>query len=72
MNLLIFMIAFGTQYVIGALIGLYPTAADGGYAAEGYQTGVGLCLLAQSLGLIWYLLGFSALRARSSRGVDVT
>lgn len=72
MNLLIFMAAFGTQYYIGAVIELFPTTADGGYAMEGYQVGFGLCLLAQSLGLIWYLQGFSDLRDKRSRGVDAT
>ncbi|MGH1481247.1 MAG: MFS transporter [Geminicoccales bacterium] len=72
MNLLIFMAAFGTQYFIGAVIELFPTTANGGYAMEGYQVGFGLCLLAQSLGLIWYLQGFSGLRDKRSRGVDAT
>jgi len=72
MNLLIFTAAFGTQYFIGAVIELFPTTANGGYAMEGYQVGFGLCLLAQSLGLIWYLQGFSGLRDKRSRGADAT
>lgn len=68
MNLLIFITAFGTQYLIGEVIDLYPTTALGGYAPEGYQLGFGLCLAAQIFGLIWYLQGFGALRAMPARG----
>ncbi len=62
MNLLIFITAFAVQYLIGAVIGLFPTTESGGYAIVGYQLSFGLCLATQALGLIWYLLGFSALR----------
>jgi hypothetical protein len=72
MNLLIFSAAFATQYFIGAIIELFPTTASGGYAVEGYQLGFGLCLAAQTLGLIWYLLGFGSLLRRASPGVDAT
>lgn len=72
MNLVIFMSAFGTQYSIGAIIELFPTTESGGYAVEGYQFGFGLCLVLQIVGLIWYLRGFTALRAKPSRGVDAT
>lgn len=72
MNLLIFASAFGAQYVIGAIIELFPTTAEGGYAVEGYRFGFGLCLALQIMGLIWYLLGFNALRAKPSRSIDAT
>ncbi len=72
MNLLIFITAFGTQYLIGAIIELFPTSASGGYAVEGYQLSFGLCLAAQFLGLIWYWLGFSNLRSSPPRGADAT
>lgn len=67
MNLLIFGVAFGTQYAIGGVIDMFPTAEDGGYAPDAYKVGFGLCLIAQLIALIWYGFGFRALRAVSSR-----
>lgn len=72
MNLLIFMAAFGTQYFIGAIIEFFPTTAGGGYAAEGYQLGFGICLAAQFLSLIWYLQGFNGLRKKPALSADAT
>ena len=64
MNLLIFITAFGVQYAIGAIIDLFPTTEAGGYAVDGYRLGFGICLAAQLLALIWYLLGLRALQAK--------
>lgn len=72
MNLLIFGVAFVAQYVIGAIIELFPTTASGGYAVEGYRLGFGLFLALQVLGLIWYLQGFAALRDKAGRDLDAT
>ena len=37
-NLLIFILAFGFQWGIGAIIGTFPAAADGGYGADAHMT----------------------------------
>ncbi|MGI9510091.1 MAG: MFS transporter [Geminicoccaceae bacterium] len=67
MNLLIFGTAFGTQYVIGAIIDLYPSDVEGTYQPIAYQLAFGLCLLVQVLALVWYALGFRTLRSAPSR-----
>jgi predicted MFS family arabinose efflux permease len=72
MNLLIFMTAFGTQYLIGAIIDQFPKSASGGYSPESYQLGFGLCLTVQILASIWYLLDFQSLRSRSFQNRDAT
>jgi MFS family permease len=55
MNLLLFMSAFASQSAIGAIIDLFPTTADGGYAAQGYRSAFGALLALQALALAWYL-----------------
>jgi len=54
-NLLLFASAFAAQALIGAIIDLFPTTADGGYAPDGYQTAFALLLLVQVLAFLWYL-----------------
>jgi predicted MFS family arabinose efflux permease len=56
LNLLVFVAAFAGQWGIGAIIDLWPVKADGAYAAAGYQGGFAVVLIAQIIGLIWYLL----------------
>ncbi len=56
LNLLVFVIAFAVQWGIGETIDLWPRAADGGFAAAGYQAAFGGVLALQGLGLAWYLL----------------
>lgn len=68
MNLLIFGTAFGSQYVIGEIIDLFPTDEARTYRPEAYLYGFGLCLVVQIMALIWYLLGFRALRRAEPRG----
>jgi MFS family permease len=55
MNLLIFGMAFGIQYAVGAVIDLFPVGADGSYDPQGYQTSFGIVLGAQVLAAIWFL-----------------
>jgi predicted MFS family arabinose efflux permease len=54
LNLLVFITAFAVQWGIGAVIGLWPTTADGGYAPAGYQAAFGAMLAVQALALAWY------------------
>lgn len=54
LNLLVFITAFAVQWGIGAVIGLWPTTTDGGYAPAGYQAAFGVMLAIQALALAWY------------------
>ena len=53
-NLLVFIMAFATQWFIGGIIELWPVAADGHYDARGYQTGFAIMSALQLLCLGWY------------------
>jgi MFS family permease len=53
-NLLVFVAAFFSQWAIGAIIGLWPVAADGGFAAAGYRTAFFIMLAIQVLSLVWF------------------
>ena len=56
LNFVTFTTAFAVQYLIGAIIDLWPPSQDGGYPAQAYQVSLGLFLGLQVLALIWYLL----------------
>lgn len=55
-NLMVFVGAFAGQWAIGAIINLWPVAADGGYAPEGYRAGFALVFSLQLLSLIWFII----------------
>jgi predicted MFS family arabinose efflux permease len=52
LNMFTFLLAFGVQYGIGAIIGLWPVT-DGRYAAEGYRAAFGLCWVLQAAAVAW-------------------
>lgn len=54
-NLLMFVVAFTLQSAIGALIGTYPAAASGGYAAEGHRMALLCVVVMQMAALAWQL-----------------
>jgi predicted MFS family arabinose efflux permease len=56
LNFVTFTTAFAVQYLIGAIIDLWPATASGGYPPQAYQASLGLFLGLQVLALIWYLL----------------
>lgn len=56
LNLIVFVAAFAAQWGIGAVIGLWPPMAGGGFAAAGYRTAFGLMIGLQVVGLLWYKL----------------
>jgi MFS family permease len=56
LNFLTFITAFLVQYLIGAIIDLWPVTPAGGYPPQAYQAGFGLFLGLQLMALIWYLL----------------
>jgi len=56
LNMLMVSAAFASQYLIGWIIGLWPPAPGGGYAAAGYQAGFSLLLGLQVLAFVWFLV----------------
>ncbi len=54
-NLLVFVTAFAAQWVIGAVIELWPISPDGSYSAPGYKAGFSLMLFAQAGAVFWYI-----------------
>lgn len=65
-NMLVFVATFATQWLIGVIIELWPVAADGSYAKQGFYYGFGLMLALQIISLVWYVIGVRLL-GRSSR-----
>lgn len=55
-NVLVFSFSFLGQWSAGAIIDLYPPAADGGYAPEGYTAAFTILLAAQVAALLWFAL----------------
>ncbi len=56
MNLLSGTGAFLLQYAIGAIIGLWPRTAEGGYDPEGYRVAIGVLLALQVVTFIWFAM----------------
>lgn len=57
LNLLVFVVAFAAQWGIGAIIGMWPTTAEGGYDPAGYRSAFGVMLGLQLLTLAWFGIG---------------
>lgn len=55
LNVQVFMGAFIIQWGIGAIIELWPTT-EIGYDPASYQVAIGVLVLLQAAGLVWYLL----------------
>lgn len=55
MNLQVFVVAFAAQWGIGAIIGLWPETATGGYDPVGYRAAFGLMLILQVFAAGWFL-----------------
>jgi len=56
LNLLVFFAAFVAQWGIGAIIGLWPETAAGGYALAGYRAGFAAVLGVQALAAAWFVI----------------
>ncbi len=54
LNVFIFAGAFAAQWGIGAVINLWPAAASGGYAPEGYRAAFAGMIALQVAGLLWF------------------
>jgi predicted MFS family arabinose efflux permease len=68
LNLLVFSSAFAIQWLIGAMVNLWP-APGGGYLAEGYQAAFGAFWCVQAVSLAWLLLGTRASQEPRERAV---
>ena len=63
-NLLVFMGAFILQWGFGAIIEQWPVTVSG-YDPASYQAAIGVLVLLQAAGLIWYLLSLKLSRKKS-------
>lgn len=54
-NMLTFIAAFTTQWLVGVIIGLYPTTAEGLYSAEGHQVAHSVFIAIELVGFAWFL-----------------
>ena len=63
-NLLVFVSAFAGQWMIGVIVGWWPEAEPGRFAAVGLRTGCGFMLFFQSIALAWFFFSTSLLRFR--------
>ncbi len=62
MNLMIFATAFIAQWLIGAIIDLFPPTANGGFSLTAYRAAFGTFLALQLAGLLFYLPAHRRLR----------
>jgi sugar phosphate permease len=65
LNLMVFMAAFSGQWGIGAVIDLWPSGPQGGYAPLAYQKSFGVMLGLQIMALIWFFV--AGLRGRNAK-----
>ena len=56
LNLLVFLGAFAAQWGIGALIDLWPSTVNGGYAPAGYRAALLVMFALQVVSMIWFVL----------------
>jgi len=56
LNLLVFVCAFSAQWLIGAVIELWPIATDGRYHPQGYTAAFLILIGGQVLAATWFLL----------------
>lgn len=52
LNMVVFVLAFGIQYGVGVIIGLWPVT-DGRYALEGYRAAFAVCWVLQAASVAW-------------------
>ncbi|MCW8860615.1 MAG: MFS transporter [Deltaproteobacteria bacterium] len=65
LNLLVFVCAFSAQWLIGAIIGLWPTNATGGYSPAGYQAAFLVLIVSQMIAAAWYWLAGKRIKAEA-------
>jgi len=55
LNVFVFAGIFLAQFAMGAIIDLWPLAADGGYRPEAYRAAFGTFLALEALAFVWFL-----------------
>ena len=63
LNLLVFVAAFASQWLIGAVIGHWSTDQAGGYQPEGYHAAFLILIAAQLLTAVWYFVAGKCFRS---------
>ena len=56
LNLLVFVMAFVCQWLIGAIIELWPLTADGAYDGQGFYLSFTLLLVIQAIAMVWFVI----------------
>jgi hypothetical protein len=56
-NFVVFVVSFGAQWSIGAIIDLWPPIAEGRFAPEGYRTALGVMVCFEIAAFLWLLIG---------------
>jgi MFS family permease len=64
-NMLVFVVTFFAQWMIGIIIEMWPVGTDGSYNAQGFYYGFGLMLVLQICSLLWYVIGLWILKKRA-------
>lgn len=54
-NMLTFICAFATQWLAGAIIGLYPAGPGGHYSTAGHQAALSTCIALEVAGYLYFL-----------------
>jgi len=54
-NMMTFIAAFAMQWLVGIIIGLYPSPGDGLYSSDGHQTALIVLMVIELAGLIFFL-----------------
>ena len=54
-NMLTFIAAFATQWLVGVTIGLYPAPGEGLYSADGHQVALAILIAVEVAGFIYFL-----------------
>ena len=54
-NMLTFIAAFTTQWLVGIIIGLYPWPGDGLYSTDGHQMALTVLIVIELAGFIYFL-----------------
>tara|TARA_B100000676_G_scaffold308165_1_gene368346 strand:+ start:1647 stop:2924 length:1278 start_codon:yes stop_codon:yes gene_type:complete len=54
-NMLTFVAAFATQWLVGVTIGLYPAPGEGLYSADGHQVALAILIAVEVAGFIYFL-----------------
>jgi len=63
-NFVVFVVGFGAQWAIGAIIDLWPPVAEGRFAPEGYRTALAVMVCFEIAAFAWLIIGNRRARAR--------